>query len=63
MTSEGVLGKGSAGQWPTFGSPRFSASLGEISAEVAVALPLVIDNSALQSCPIIGSGGAIAIRF
>ncbi len=46
-----------------FAGPRLSASLGKISAEVAVEIPLTIDNTALQAVPDYRLSGALAIRF
>ena len=46
-----------------FAGPRLQASLGKISAEVALEIPLTIDNTALQAVPDYRISGAIAIRF
>ncbi len=43
--------------------PRVVASLGKISAEVAVELPVLIDNTALQVVQDYRISGAIAFRF
>ena len=42
-----------------FAGPRLSASLGKVSAEVAVEMPLTIHNTALQAVPDYQS----AVRF
>ncbi|HEX4666830.1 MAG TPA: hypothetical protein VH207_09525 [Chthoniobacterales bacterium] len=46
-----------------FAGPRLRASLGRISAEVAVEIPLSIDNSALQAVPDYRISAAFALRF
>jgi hypothetical protein len=46
-----------------FAGPRLTASLGKISAEVALEIPLTIDNTAFQAVPDYRISGAIAIRF
>jgi len=46
-----------------FAGPRLTASLGKFSAELAVEIPLSIDNTALQAVPDYRISGAIAIRF
>jgi hypothetical protein len=46
-----------------FLGPRLIASVGRISAEVAVDLPVSIDNTALQVVPDYRIRGGIAIRF
>ena len=46
-----------------FAGPRAVVSLGKISAELAVELPLLIDNTALQAVPDYRISGAIALRF
>ncbi len=43
--------------------PRLVASLGKVSAEVAVELPVLIDNTALQVVPDYRLSGAITVRF
>ena len=46
-----------------YAGPRLVASLGKVSAEVGVELPLTIDNTALQVVPDYRISGAIALRF
>jgi hypothetical protein len=46
-----------------FLGPRLIASVGKISAELAVDLPVSIDNTALQVVPDYRIRGGIAIRF
>jgi hypothetical protein len=46
-----------------FLGPRLIASVGRISAEIAVDLPVSIDNTALQVVPDYRIRGGIAIRF
>jgi hypothetical protein len=46
-----------------FAGPRVVVSLGRISAEVGVELPVLINNTALQVVPDYRLSGAIAIRF
>jgi len=46
-----------------FVGPRLIASVGKISAEIAVDLPVSIDNTALQVVPDYRIRGGIAIRF
>jgi hypothetical protein len=46
-----------------FAGPRLVASLGRVSAEIAIALPLLIDNTALQVVPDYRLSGGIAWRF
>src|SRR5450432_2198098 len=46
-----------------FAGPRVVVSLGKISAEIAVELPLTIDDTAFQIVPDYRISGAIAIRF
>jgi hypothetical protein len=46
-----------------FLGPRFIAALGRVSAEIAIDLPVSIDNTALQVVPDYRVQGGIAIRF
>jgi hypothetical protein len=46
-----------------FAGPRIVASLGKISADIGVELPISIDNTALQVVPDYRISAAIAIRF
>ncbi len=46
-----------------FAGPRVVVSLGKISAEIGVELPISIDNTALQVVPNYRISAAIAIRF
>ena len=46
-----------------YAGPRIVASLGRFSAEVAVALPVSIQNTALQVVPDYRINGAIAVHF
>ncbi len=46
-----------------FAGPRLSASLGKVSAEVAVEIPLTINNTALQAVPDYRISGALSVHF
>jgi len=46
-----------------FVGPRVTAAFGKVSAEIAVDLPIAIDNTALQVVPDYRLRGGIAIRF
>lgn len=46
-----------------YAGPRIVASLGKISAEMGVEIPITIDNTALQVVPDYRISGAIAFRF
>ena len=46
-----------------FLGPRLVASLGKVSGELALELPVSIDNTALQAVPDYRLRGSLAIRF